>query len=181
MSTRGVPVGPFPAGVEPAEYDRLRRRVLWKLTMGLYVLGSRAGQRRNLMTLNWAMQVSISPKLVAVSVERTAVTHELIAEGACYSVALVAREDRAEVRKFVKPAQHDPDAHTLAGVPYRDGVSGAPIPQLAIGYLDCALRHTLDVGSHSLFVGEVLDAGFSADGEDVAVLRMEDTRMSYGG
>ena len=39
----------------------------------------------------------------------------------------------------------------------------------------------VEVGSHSLFVGEVLDAGFAAGGEDAPVLRMEDTRMSYGG
>ena len=160
MNTRGVPLGPFPDGADPAEYDRLRRRVLWKLPMGLYVLGSRAGERRNLMTLNWAMQVSIDPKLVAVSVERSAVTHGLIAEGRCFSLALVARSDRAEVRSFVKPAEHDAGARTLAGMAYRDGLSGAPIPQLAIGYLDCGLRDSLPVGSHSLFVGEVLDAGF---------------------
>ncbi len=181
MNTRGVPLGPFPDGADPAEYDRLRRRVLWKLPMGLYVLGSRAGERRNLMTLNWAMQVSIDPKLVAVSVERSAVTHGLIAEGRCFSLALVARSDRAEVRSFVKPAEHDAGARTLAGMAYRDGLSGAPIPQLAIGYLDCGLRDSLPVGSHSLFVGEVLDAGFAAGGEDAPVLRMEDTRMSYGG
>ena len=40
VNTRGVPVGPFPDGADPAEYDRLRRRVLWKLPMGLYVLGA---------------------------------------------------------------------------------------------------------------------------------------------
>ena len=81
MNTRGVPVGPFPDEADPADYDRLRRRVLWKLPMGLYVLGSRAGEQRNLMTLNWAMQVASNPKLLAVSVERSAVTHRLIGEG----------------------------------------------------------------------------------------------------
>ena len=85
------------------------------------------------------------------------------------------------MRGFVKPAHHDIEAHTLAGMAYRDGVSGTPIPELAIGYLDCGLRNTLDVGSHSLFIGEVLDAGFADGAEDVPVLRMEDTRMSYGG
>ena len=42
------------------------------------------------------------------------------------------------------------------------------------------MRSTVDVGSHTLFVGEVVDAGFQKD-EDTAVLRMEDTRMNYGG
>ena len=34
------PVGPFPDGADPDEYDRLRRRVLWKMPSGLYVVGS---------------------------------------------------------------------------------------------------------------------------------------------
>ena len=43
-SLRGMPphqglVGPFPAGHDPEEYDKLRRRVLWKMPSGLYVLG----------------------------------------------------------------------------------------------------------------------------------------------
>ncbi|MGA3353171.1 MAG: flavin reductase family protein [Acidimicrobiales bacterium] len=181
MSTRGVPVGPYPDQVDPVEYERLRRRVLWRLPTGLYLLGSRAGERRNLMTLNWALQVSVDPKHVAVSVEVSALTHGLVVEGGCFSLALVARENKEVVRKFVKPALHDPEARTLAGFAYRDGLSGAPIPEFAIGYLDCGLRQVLDLGSHSLFVGEVLDAGFAPGAEQVAVLRMEDTRMSYGG
>jgi len=181
VSTRGVPVGPYPKETDPVEYERLRRRVLWKLPTGLYVLGSRAGETRNLMTLNWVMQVSVDPKHVAVSVEKTAFTHGLIVEGGCFAVAIVARDNKEVVRKFVKPAEHDPAAHTLAGFAYRDGLSGAPIPEFAVGYLDCGLRHSLDLGSHSLFVGEVLDAGLVPGGEEVLVLRMEDTRMSYGG
>ena len=181
VRTGAVPVGPFPSGTDEADYDRLRRRVLWSLPAGLYILGSRARQRRNLMTLNWVMQVSLDPKLVAVSVERSAISHALIAEGRCYSVSLVARENSAVVRRFVKPPNHDLEAHTLGGIGYRDGPSGAPIPEIAVGYLDCELRQSLELGTHSLFVGEVVDAGFAPLGEGVPVLRMEDTRMSYGG
>jgi flavin reductase (DIM6/NTAB) family NADH-FMN oxidoreductase RutF len=181
MATHGAPVGPFPPGADHDAYDRMRRRVLWKLPMGLYVLGSRAGGRRNLMTINWAMQVSMQPKHLAVSVEAAAVTHGLVTEGRCFSLSLIRREQKAEVRKFVKPAVEDPEAQSLNGVPYRVAVTGAPIPEIAVAWLDCELRHTLAVGSHSLFVGEVVDAGFAEDGEDAPVLRMEDTRMSYGG
>lgn len=181
MSAHPGAVGPFPPGVDPDEYDRLRRRVLWRLPTGLYVLGSRAGERRNLMTLNWAMQVTTSPKQLAVSVEQTAHTHELMLEGEGFSLALMDREDRAAVRRFVKPAAHDPVARTLAGMPYRDGLSGAPIPALAAAWLDCRKTATLPLGSHTVFVGEVVDVGVGSDGEEVPVLRMEDTRMSYGG
>ena len=35
-------------------------------------------------------------------------------------------------------------------------------------------------GEHTFFAGEVVEAGFLAD-ESTEVLRMEDTRMNYGG
>src|ERR1700723_2176964 len=74
-------VGPFPPDRDPDEYDRLRRRVLWSLPTGLFVIGSRSGDRRNMMTANWVMQIATSPKLVAVAVERGSVTRRLIEEG----------------------------------------------------------------------------------------------------
>jgi flavin reductase (DIM6/NTAB) family NADH-FMN oxidoreductase RutF len=176
-------IGPFPAGVDPERYDQLRRRVLWRMPSGLYLVGSRAGERRNLMTANWVTQLSLEPKSVGVSVERSALTHELIELGQSFTVALVPRAERALVRRFVKPAEHDPAAHTLAGFAYRDApVSGAPVLALTLGYLDCTLTESLPLGSHTLFVGAVVDAGFAPDhAEDEEVLRMEDTRMNYGG
>jgi flavin reductase (DIM6/NTAB) family NADH-FMN oxidoreductase RutF len=161
-------------------YDRLRRRVLWKLPSGLYLLGSRSGARRNLMTLNWATQVALEPKLVGVSVERAALTQELISTGGVFAVSILARADRAVIRRFVKPAEDDPEAGTLSGQPVRTDVTGAPILVAAVAWIDCELRQTVECGSHRLFVGEVVGAGFGAD-ESTEVLRMEDTRMNYGG
>ena len=77
------PSGRFRPARIPDEYDRLRRRVLWTMPSGLYVLGSTdRGERRNGMTLNWATQVSFDPKMLAVAIEITAFTHELVSVGA---------------------------------------------------------------------------------------------------
>lgn len=174
------PVGPFPSGADPVEYDRLRRRVLWTMPTGLYVVGSRAGERRNAMTLNWASQVSGAPKLLGIGVERSALTHELIAEGRAFSLCTIAREDRAVVRKFTRPVDVDAGARTLNGFAFRDGRTGVPILEMAVAWIECELRHTLELGEHTWFVGEIVDAGFQRP-EDTEVLRMEDTRMNYGG
>jgi len=173
-------VGPIPDGADSEEYDKLRRRVLWTMPYGLYVLGSRAGDRRNGMTLNWATQVSFDPKLLLVSVERGSVTHELMLEGGAFVLNIVDREDRAIVRKFTKPVEVDLEARTLNGFAFHDGRSGAPILDQAVAYVDCQIREHHDVGDHTMFVGEVLDAAFQKP-EDTPVLRMEDTRMNYGG
>ena len=179
------PIGPYPPGVETDEqrdeYDRLRRRVLWKMPYGLYVLGSTdKGERRNGMTVNWVTQVSFDPKWIGVSVEQTALTHELIEAGGCFSLSIIDLEDRAIVRKFTKPVEVDLDGRTLNGFPYLEKVSGAPILSQAVAYVDCELRERLTAGHHTFFVGEVVDSGFFKD-EELPVLRMEDTRMNYGG
>jgi flavin reductase (DIM6/NTAB) family NADH-FMN oxidoreductase RutF len=184
MPSSQGPTGPFPTGVESDEqrdeYDRFRRRVLWTMPSGLYVVGSRDGERRNAMTLNWTTQVSSDPKLLAISVEKEAFTHELIEAGRVFSLCIVDREDRAIVRKFTKPVEVDTAAMTLNGFAFHDGPSGAPILNQAVAYVDCELRQAVDLGSHTLFVGEVVDAAFQKP-EDTEVLRMEDTRMNYGG
>jgi flavin reductase (DIM6/NTAB) family NADH-FMN oxidoreductase RutF len=147
----------------------------------LYLLGTRAAGRRNLMTMNWATQVAVEPKLVAVSVEVAAVSHGLLREGRVFSLNILPREQRALVRKFVKPVDDEGVLEELAGLPLRatGSGSGAPILAVAAAWLECEVRHELACGSHTLFVGEVVSCGGDPDGLDP--LRMEDTRMNYGG
>ncbi|HTD49827.1 MAG TPA: flavin reductase family protein [Acidimicrobiia bacterium] len=183
MPANQSPVPPFPPGADPDDYDRLRRRVLWKMPSGLYVAGSRSvdNTARNLMTLNWATQLSFDPKWIGIGVERAALTHELITAAGVFSLCLIDREDRAIVRKFTKPVDMDVEAHTLAGFPYFDGpVSGAPVLAQSVAYIECEVRQPVEVGEHTLFLGEVINAAFVRD-EETPILRMEDTRMNYGG
>jgi flavin reductase (DIM6/NTAB) family NADH-FMN oxidoreductase RutF len=175
----GEPIGPFPPGADPVEYDKLRRRVLWTFPSGLFVIGSRAGERRNLMTANLVTQVSFEPKLVSVSVEEGALTHQLIADGGSFAVNVLDREDRAIVRKFTKPV--DVEGSSANGFPFVDApVTGCPVLETAVAFVDCRVWKTVDVGTSTLYIGEVVDAGFRK-AEDTPVLRMEDTRMNYGG
>jgi flavin reductase (DIM6/NTAB) family NADH-FMN oxidoreductase RutF len=113
-------------------------------------------------------------------VERTSLTHELIAQGQVFSLCLVDREDRAIVRKFTKPVEVDLGARQANGFAFHEGCSGAPVLDQAVGYVDCELRQQVDLGDHTFFIGEVVDAAFQKP-EETPVLRMEDTRMNYGG
>lgn len=182
MPTREGPVAPFPEGADPDEYDRLRRRVLWKMPSGLYVVGSTdKDQRRNGMILNWATQVSFDPKWIGIGVEREALTHQLIEASGVFSLCMIDREDRAIVRKFTKPVDVDLAAHTLNGFEYVDGpATGAPVLAQSAAYLECEVRQPVPIGNHTLFLGEIVNAAFLKD-EDTEILRMDDTRMNYGG
>jgi flavin reductase (DIM6/NTAB) family NADH-FMN oxidoreductase RutF len=59
-------------------------------------------------------------------------------------------------------------------------VTGAPVLAQSVAYLDCEVRVRFEAGNHTFFIGEVADCGFLKD-EETDVLRMEDTRMNYGG
>ena len=183
-------------------FDRLRRRVLWALPTGLFVVGSRAGDARNLMTCNWVMQVATSPKLVAVAVESDSVTRNLIEQGGSFSVSLLARSDRGLVRRFVKPARDvETDsagvATSIQGEPVIEVDDGLPCLATSVAWLTCSVRSIVkwdgpqptepgpSVASHVLVVGEVRAVGESdrlaSPDDDDAVLSMADTRMNYGG
>jgi flavin reductase (DIM6/NTAB) family NADH-FMN oxidoreductase RutF len=159
--------------------DELLNRVTWKIPNALAIIGSRAGDERNGMTASWITQLSMEPVLVGVGVDNTAVTHRLITAGGSFTVNLWSSEDTRVFVKFSKPAAHDAEAGTLNGRMVHDGVTGAPVFAEAIAYLDCAVRAAHDLGTHTLFVGEVVDAGINDD--EARAAAMSDTRMKYGG
>jgi flavin reductase (DIM6/NTAB) family NADH-FMN oxidoreductase RutF len=153
-------------------------QVMWAIPNVLCLVGSRAADERNAMTTSWVTQVAMDPVLVAISVDATAVTNRLIRDGGSYSVNLWDRGDTKVFRRFSTPAEDD--GSTLNGYAVRDGVTGAPIFEDAIAWIECRVHRTVELGSHDLFVGEVVDVGI-LEGAASIVARMEDTRMKYGG
>jgi flavin reductase (DIM6/NTAB) family NADH-FMN oxidoreductase RutF len=176
---------PNTGAADPAgeDLDRHRRRVLWALPTGLYLVGSRAGDEVNLMTANLVVQVCIDPKLVAVALERDSITTRLVRAGGSFSISLLDRDDRDVVRRFVKPVsevERAPDGAVLAMSGHsvtEVGPDRLPVLGAAVGHLACTVRSAEELGSHLLCIGEVTEVG----GEPSEVLRMEDTRMHYGG
>lgn len=157
--------------------DQLVNKVTWKIPNALALIGSRAGDERNGMTASWITQLSMEPVLVGVSVDRTAVTHRLIQDGGAFTVNLWSADDTRPFVKFSKPAAYE--AGQLNGRAVRDGVTGAPVFEEAIAWIECEVRQAHDLGTHTLFVGEVVDAGINDD--DARAASMADTRMKYGG
>ena len=157
--------------------DELVNRLTWKIPNALALIGSRAGDERNGMTASWISQLSMEPVLIGVAVENTAVTHRLITDGGSFTVNLWDAEQTRVFVKFSKPAAYADG--TLNGRPVTEATTGAPVFSEAIAWLDCEVRHSLDLGTHTLFVGELVDGGINEDEPRAAA--MSDTRMKYGG
>ena len=157
--------------------DELLNRVTWKIPNALALVGSAHDGERNGMTTSWITQLSMEPVLIGIGVDNSAVTHRLIAGSGVFSLNLWDADDTRVFVKFSKPAVDD--GATLNGRAVTSATTGAPIFDEALAWMDCEVRHSLDVGTHTLFVGEVVDAAINDD--DARAASMSDTRMKYGG
>jgi len=157
--------------------DELLNRITWKIPNALALVGSAHDGERNGMTTSWITQLSMEPVLIGVGVDNDAVTHRLISGSGVFSVNLWDAENTRVFVKFSKPANDD--GTSLNERPVSTATTGAPIFDEALAWMDCEVRHTLDLGTHTLFVGEIVDASINDD--DARPASMNDTRMKYGG
>ena len=157
--------------------DELLNKVTWRIPNALALVGSAAGGTRNAMTTSWITQLSMEPVLIGVGVDNTALTHRLITEGRAFSVNLWRSDDTKVFIKFSKPATDD--GTTLNGWAVHAETTGAPVFDGALAWMDCAVRDSIDFGTHTLFVGEIVAATLNDDAARAAAV--SDTRMKYGG
>lgn len=159
--------------------DELINKITFMIPNALALIGSASGEEWNGMTASWITQLSMEPVLIGVGVDNNAVTHRLISEGGSFTVNLWDSDDTKVFVKFSKPAERD--GNTLNGRPVKIATTGAPVFEDAIAWMDCEVRQSHDLGTHTLFIGEIVDAGVNLEGEDQEAAAISDTRMKYGG
>ena len=157
--------------------DEIINQVTWKIPNALALIGSRSGEVWNGMTASWITQVSMEPVMIGVAVDQSSVTHRLISESGVFSVNLWSAEDTRVFVKFSKPASREEMA--LNGRAVRLGRTGAPVFEEAIAWMELEVRDSTDYGTHTWFVGELIDCGLDPDAGRAAAIG--DTRMKYGG
>lgn len=123
----------FPVGVAVATVD---------------LNGERVG-----LTLGSLVSLSLDPPLVGVSVSRNAALHELLRRAGMFSLSLLSAGQEALAQHFARGV---PPLALWQGVAVRQGTSGAPLLEGALGWLECRTRSECDAGDHTFFVAEVV-------------------------
>lgn len=149
--------------------QKAKTKALQLIPYGLYVIGSKGSQEINGMTANWLTQVSFHPPLVAIAVEQSAHTRQLIDEGKVFTVNIMGKgpDTQPILEKFVQPQQRVGDK--LGDVEFYTGLTGAPILKSAVAFLECEVREVIDTGDHRLYIGEVVEAGVHQDGPAIEI------------
>jgi len=111
------------------------------------------------MAAAWIMPVSVNPPLVAVAISPKRYTHRLIKESQCFIVNIPTIKMLDSVKYFGSASGYDENKIVKSKVKFREArkVKGI-ILEDAAGWLECKLYSQYDVGDHTIFVGEVVEA-----------------------
>jgi len=149
-------------------FDRSEfRRVLGHWTTGVAVLTTTTPDGRPCgLTANAFCSVSLEPPLVLVCVAHDADTYACIEESRTFAVNVLRADQERTARRF---ATFEID-RKFDGVAYRQAISGAPILDDALAWVDCRIYDSHIAGDHTIYVGEVLEAD-AVDGVPLAYYR----------
>jgi len=129
---------------------------LYKLGYGVYIIGSKDGNKLNGQIANTVFQVTSEPITVAVSINKNNLTHEFITKSKVFTVSVLCQDTPLSfIGRFGFKSGRD--INKLEGINYRIGETGAPvIIENAVSYLEAKVVKDMDVGTHTIFIGEVM-------------------------
>jgi len=133
-------------------------KALQKLSYGLYVVTSKKGDKLNGQIANTVFQITSEPPTIAVSINKNNLTWEFIKESRVFAVSALCQDTPLSfIGHFGFKSGRDIDK--LDGINYNTGQTKAPVViDNAVLYLEAKVTGEVDVGTHTIFVGEVIDA-----------------------
>lgn len=129
------------------------RRTLAQWASGVTVITTPRPGGIHGMTASAFCSVSLHPPLVLVCIDHRSRTHRYLQESRVFCAHILA-EGQEELSQRCAGRLGD-EGKELRDVPYRIGVTGAPILDGCLAYLDCRVLYAHDGGDHTIFVGQI--------------------------
>lgn len=165
--------------------DDAKKTALRMIPYGIYVLTAEANDGSvAAATVNWVTQASFAPPLVAIGVKTDSGAHSIIKDTQVFALNVLGKGQQGLAFNFFK--SHERDGDSVGGEPFTKSPAGAPVLGNAPAWVECKLVDTVERGDHSIFIGEVTEAGVAQqpDGRaDDATLWMRELgdNVFYGG
>ncbi|MCL5985669.1 MAG: rubredoxin [Actinobacteria bacterium] len=140
-------------------------KTLYKISYGMYVVSSRKGDKLNGQIANTVFQVTSEPPAIAVCINKQNLTCECINESKAFSVSILSIDTPLNfIGLFGFRGGRDLDK--FKDVKYKIGSTSSPIVlDNAVGYLEAKVTNSMDVDTHTLYVGNIVEAEVLSDDE----------------
>lgn len=135
--------------IDPLQF----RQTLGRFATGVCVVTSRMGDDRHGMTVNAFSSVSLKPPLVLFCATNGTRTLALIEAAGLYAVNILGQHQVSVSERFAGRQLEDTDR--FAGLDCREGVTGCPLIEGAVAWIECKLVSATPAGDHTILLGEV--------------------------
>ena len=135
-----------------------------RFATGVSVVAARQGPLLAGMTANAIASISVDPPIMMASIARRAETHGAIIGSHAFAISVLSRDQRAVADCFAQPTTAD-KLKRFCDAEWHEAETGSPILEGALAYFDCRLTARHDSGDHTVFLGEIVAAGFREDAE----------------
>ncbi|MCU0798393.1 MAG: flavin reductase [Candidatus Thermoplasmatota archaeon] len=154
----------------------MEEAALFKVTYGMYIVASRDGDNFNGLIINTATQVTAKPPFISIFISRNSLTHEHIMKSGVFSISILKKDTPLKfIGKWGFKSGRELDK--FQDTKFKVGASGAPIVlDHALGYLEVRLKDHFDVGTHTIFIGEVVGTELLEEGEPLTYSHYRDVK-----
>lgn len=141
---------------------------MFKLTYGLFVLSAKEGEKDNGCIVNTVQQVTDTPNRIAVTVNKSNYTHDMILKTGRFNVSILSEDASFEIfQHFGFQSGRDVDKFADWNDYKRAENQITYITKGTNGYLCGKVIETMDLGTHTFFLAEVEDGDILNDSESV--------------
>ncbi|WP_342364087.1 flavin reductase [Terrarubrum flagellatum] len=145
------------AHIAPEAIDAHRFRALMRsVASSVAVITTGHDGHLHGMTATAVCSVSASPPRLLIVVNRSARSHPLITASRNFTVNVLAEAQRELSERFASGADNQ-----FTGVPYDLAGNGSPVIRGAAAHMECILVSETEMGTHTIFVGEIIGGGMS--------------------
>lgn len=135
-----------------------------RLSYGLFVLSAELNGKNNACIINTAVQLTSNPETLSICVNKSNFTHGMILQSGKFTVSVVSQKAKFDLFErfgFSSGGENDKFAdfegysYAKNGMPYITSGTNA--------YISVDVSKTVDMGTHTLFIGDVTESCITDD------------------
>ena len=154
-------------GLEVADEAGVGSDALWsaarRFAAGVAVVTAASEEGYLGITVSAFSLVSLAPPLVLVCINELSQLLDAIQSSGAFATTILSSRQELVAERFASRAPR-PDNH-VTDIPHRTLLTGAPVLEGGLAWLDCRLQQAITAGDHTIFLGTVVAAGV-AEGRD---------------
>lgn len=141
----------------------MNTKAMYNLTYGLFILTAKDGGKDNGCVVNTVTQVTSEPNRIAVAVNKSNFTHDMIMKTKTFNVSVLAENSKFETYKHWG-FQSGRDTDKAESISFKRSANGLIyLAEETNAFISASVVSTVDLGTHTLFIVDVTDCEILSD------------------